>query len=362
MSKQPEQQVVTKKTMDDFFAQANVKDRIMQALGEKANLTEFLSNVTIEILKNDDLKKCTFESILQCAIDSANFGLIPNKQLGHAYLIPYQNWKQKTWECQLQFGYKGYIKKMSDAGISVEVELVTKEELEQGRFEEMRGSQTYIVHRPIRSGIRNGENIVLGYAIARKAGSSDRMAVMSLDEIYAVAESEVYDKTAQKKVRSLKGVWSKQDRETDLGEMCKKTLIRRLVKICEIDVVQLMAAREYEAIKNIKDVTPMANEGMTNAISNMTSDIRSIENQNSLNTLLAQAQQQIPVVKQSLTTDPIPQPVGNTDILKSEIVAAPSHEALSLGAAISPQDENHPHEEPSLPLKDSIFPGDINVN
>ncbi|MBP6986257.1 MAG: recombinase RecT [Alphaproteobacteria bacterium] len=104
---------------------------------------------------------------------------------------------------------------------------------------------------------------------------------------------------------------------------------------------------------HIRDITPAQN--ITAAIEALPIDPQA---QASLNDLLERAK---PVVKEPLTPDPIPQPVGNPDILKSDIVAAPSHEAFSLDAAISPQVE-HPHEEPPLPLNDSIFPGDINVN
>jgi phage recombination protein Bet len=121
---------------------------------------------------------------------------------------------------------------------------------------------------------------------------------------------------------------------------------------------------DEDEAQRMVDVSPShqarPNAGFNKAIM----DAENNQEQQSLNDLLAKAQQ-TPAVKQSLTPDQTTQPivithVGITDTQESEIVAAPSH-ALSLDAAISPQVE-HPHEEPSLPLKDSIFPGDINVN
>lgn len=240
------------KTISSYLKQSSVKNRLTEALGKKANVEEFLSNVLVEIGKNEKLQACTFESVLQCAIDSANFGLIPNKQLGHAYLIPYENstkvgnkWFKKM-ECQLQIGYKGYIKKFAENGVTVDVELVTKREVLEGRFKETRGSNPYIFHEPIREGVRGRDDIALAYAIARRAGFADTIAVMGIDEILEVAKTEFYDQDLKTKVRELKGVWKDGKRDTDFGQMCIKTAIRRLSKLTDIDVVTRMSSYEGE--------------------------------------------------------------------------------------------------------------------
>ena len=242
-----------------------VRERIEQALGKKANIEEFLSNTAIEIGKNPKLSECTWESVLQCAIDSANFGLIPNKQLGHAYLIPYENSYQsngawlKRMECQLQIGYKGYIKKFAEYGMNVEVELVTHQEIKDGRFEEVRGSKSYILHKPIRSGIRSEADIALAYAIGRCEGRHDIIAAMSIEEIKEAAKTKAYDKDERKMISKLKGAWTNGERETDFGEMCKKTIIRRLVKISDVDVVNRISSYEGERDGNFKEVIPKNN-------------------------------------------------------------------------------------------------------
>jgi len=253
----------------EYLKGPKIKERIQQALGNKANIEEFLSNILVEIGKNTKLMQCTFDSILQCAIDSANFGLIPNKQLGHAYLIPYENsykdesgkW-QKRMECQLQIGYKGYIKKFSEYGMNIEVELVTTEEEENGRFEESRGSNPYIKHMPLRKGIRTEKNIYCCYAIGRCDGRKDIMAVMSLDDIKEAAKTEQWNSDTRQKEKSLKGAWVNNARETDFGEMCKKTLIRRLSKISDIDVVNKISSYEGERDDKFINVTPRDNSAL----------------------------------------------------------------------------------------------------
>lgn len=257
-------------TISSYLSSNKIKARLAQALGKKANIEEFLSNVLIEIGRSDDLKACSYDSILQCAIDSANFGLVPNKTLGHAWLIPYNNYnkatKKSTKEAQLQIGYKGYIKKFLENGMNVEVETVTNEEIEKSCFEEIRGSDPKITHKPIRTEMRTEENIALAYAIGRKKGFEDIIEVMGVEDIKEAAKQEFYDTSAKKKVRQLKGAWISKDRLTDFGEMCRKTVLRRLAKFSGIDVVQKMSSYEGERDKVLKDVTPRDNSDIQEAL------------------------------------------------------------------------------------------------
>lgn len=241
--------IINNQSVITYFKKDSVKNRIANALSSKVNIDEFMSNLLIEINKNPDLKECTTESIFQCALDSANFGLVPNKQLGHVWLIPYKKWDPDKEiyikEAQLQIGYKGYIKKLFENNIVIETELVTHNEVEKGFFQETRGSTSKIIHNPIRTGIRDKNSIALVYAIARKVNMPDIIEVMSIEEIQEAAKTEVYDKNTKKRYKSLKGSWLSL-RITDFGEMCKKTVIKRLQKRCGVNVAQQMVAYEGE--------------------------------------------------------------------------------------------------------------------
>jgi len=270
----------TKSVMERLNAEG-VKERISKAIGEKFAIEEFMSSISLELARNPSLLACSYESILQCAIDSAAFGLIPNKQLGHVWLIPYKN------QCTLQFGYKGYLKKFSEYGGTVEVECVTNQEVNEDRFLETRGTHTTIAHRPIRSGLRKKEDIALAYAILRHNNMPDVIVVMSVEEIIEVAATEIYDKELRKKVRRLKGVWNSAERETDFGEMCKKTLIRRLAKLSSIDVVNHMSSYEGERDGVIIDAKPIIKE-----INNLKTSIENRDKESQLiNEIINQAQE-----------------------------------------------------------------------
>lgn len=258
----------TKLTIIDRLNEQTIKNEIAKALvASKINPDEFLNNMLFDIQRNPALMECTLESILECAKDAAAFGLVPNKQLGHAYLVPYNNYdrrtKQTRKECTLQIGYKGYLKKLAEYGASIEVETVTIEEVEAGKFEEIRGSETKIIHKPIRKGMRTRENIALAYAIIKAPNVQDVVTVMTIEEIEEIAKVEVWDQAQGKKVTKQKGVWASTDRATDFGEMAKKTVIRRAIKVSNIDIVQKMNSYEGEnegrILKNVTDTSTNPN-------------------------------------------------------------------------------------------------------
>jgi recombination protein RecT len=252
----PEQVPTTEKNdvrLSDFLYSEKVMDTIRRQISDNVDIKGFLSNAIMDISKDKLLQQCTRASILQCAIDAMNFGLVPNKVGGQAYLIPYKN--KGVYECTLMIGYKGYIKKFADNNMTVELELVTHEEIEGGFFKEVRGSNPSIYHSPIRRGIKTPDNIALGYVIGRKEGRRDVLAVMSFDEIMEAGKCQVWENN--QRVSKHKGVWLNGARSTDFAEMCKKTLVRRLGKLCDIDIINRMSS--YEGTREdryYKNITP----------------------------------------------------------------------------------------------------------
>ena len=61
------------------------------------------------------LAQCTPASLVGAVMNCAVLGLEPNL-MGHAYLVPYWNNKQRSYECQFQIGYKGYLELIRRTG------------------------------------------------------------------------------------------------------------------------------------------------------------------------------------------------------------------------------------------------------
>lgn len=101
---QPQQQP---DTMTVFLNRMDIQSNIEQALG-KENKQRFITGVISAVNTNTQLAKCTKKSIFSGALLGESLKLSPSPQLGHYYLVPFNDKNQGT-VAQFQLGYKGYI-------------------------------------------------------------------------------------------------------------------------------------------------------------------------------------------------------------------------------------------------------------
>lgn len=90
-----------------YLNSAAVIENIGQALGE-TNRQRFITGVISAVNNNAQLQECTNQSILSGALLGETLKLSPSPQLGHYYLVPFND-KEKGKVAQFQLGYKGYI-------------------------------------------------------------------------------------------------------------------------------------------------------------------------------------------------------------------------------------------------------------
>lgn len=90
-----------------FLNSMAVVANIDQALG-KDNRQRFITGVISAVNNNEALRECTNQSILSGALLGESLKLSPSPQLGHYYLVPFND-KNKGKVAQFQLGYKGYI-------------------------------------------------------------------------------------------------------------------------------------------------------------------------------------------------------------------------------------------------------------
>ena len=100
---QPQQQ----DTMTSFLNRIDVQDNIDQVLG-KDNKQRFITGVISAVNTNAALAECTKKSIFSGALLGESLKLSPSPQLGHYYLVPFND-KNQGKVAQFQLGYKGYI-------------------------------------------------------------------------------------------------------------------------------------------------------------------------------------------------------------------------------------------------------------
>jgi recombination protein RecT len=178
----------------------------------------FARIVLTEFRKTPRLLLCTPESFLGALFQTAQLGLEPGGQLGHAFLIPYENSKltrdrgELTLECQLQIGYKGFVELGGRRGII----LRSREVRENDEIAFDLGSNEYL-HHTWKMGTPRGDVIGFWGKVVMPDGKVT-FTVMEIPEIDA-------RKQRSSAVRSgRKTPW-----DTDYDAMARKTVIRAMV-------------------------------------------------------------------------------------------------------------------------------------
>ena len=222
------------KTIFDVI-QAGAK-QFATALPKHVNSERFVRIAITTIRQNPKLAKCSQESLLGALMVSAQLGLEPGT-LGQCYLIPFENKKAGTVECQFQIGYKGLIELLRRSGQLSDIYSYTVYENDDFNIEY--GLSRTLTHKP--NFDERGE-IKGFYAVAILKDGAKAFEYMTKEEI--VKHEEKYRKGSYKN-----DVWNK-----NFEEMAQKTVVKKLLKWLPVSVEFLeMAAKDEKSFKVIDD-------------------------------------------------------------------------------------------------------------
>lgn len=90
-----------------YLTQDAVKNQINSVIGGRDG-QKFIASIVSAVNTNPALSECTNQSILSAALLGESLKLSPSPQLGHYYMVPFNDSK-KGKVAQFQLGYKGYI-------------------------------------------------------------------------------------------------------------------------------------------------------------------------------------------------------------------------------------------------------------
>lgn len=82
---------------------------INNTLKDPARARQFVAAITSAVANNPMLQDCDPATILAGALLGESLNLSPSPQLGHYYLVPFNNTKKGCKDAQFQMGYKGYL-------------------------------------------------------------------------------------------------------------------------------------------------------------------------------------------------------------------------------------------------------------
>ena len=221
------------KTIFDVI-QAGAK-QFATALPKHINSERFVRIAITTIRQNPKLAKCNQESLLGALMVSAQLGLEPGT-LGQCYLIPFENKRTGTVECQFQIGYKGLIELLRRSGQLSDIYSYTVYENDDFNIEY--GLSRTLTHKP--NFDERGE-IKGFYAVAILKDGTKAFEYMTKEEI--VKHEEKYRKGSYKN-----DVWNK-----NFEEMAQKTVVKKMLKWLPVSVEFLEIANKDEKSFKVAD-------------------------------------------------------------------------------------------------------------
>jgi recombination protein RecT len=197
-------------------------DKQAAALPKHFNKARFVQNC-MTVVQENDFSKCDARSVVRTLLKGAFLGLdFFNKE---CYAIPYGN------KVQFQTDYKGEIKLCKKYSINPIKDIYAKIVREGDYFEEeIRLGQQYINYKPLP--FNNGA-IIGAFAVCLFKDGSMIYDTMSTEEIEATRKN--YSKMPNGQA------W-----KNSTGEMYKKTVLRRLCKLIELDFETLEQKQIFE--------------------------------------------------------------------------------------------------------------------
>lgn len=212
-------------TLLGMIRQPNFQKQMALAMPKSMTPDRLTRIVMTECRKTPALLKCAPESFYGAVLQCAALGLEPGSALGHCYLLPFGNGKDKQGRpnAQLIIGYRGMIDLARRSGQIVSLQAYCVHE--QDTFNYKLGLDPDIEHIP--ASVADRGKVTHVYAVAKLKGGGVQFEVMSRAEIEKV-------RTSSKAGNS--GPWF-----SHWEEMAKKTVIRRLFKYLPVSIEAVRA-------------------------------------------------------------------------------------------------------------------------
>ena len=210
-----------------------VKNQINNVIGGK-NGTRFISSVVSAVNANPALQECTNQSILAGALLGESLNLSPSPQLGHYYLVPFND-REKGKVAQFQLGYKGYIQLAIRSGQYKKLNVLAIKEGELIRFDPLNEE---IEVKLIEDEEVREQATTIGYYAFFEYTNGFRKAMY-----WSKKKMEAHALKYSKGYQAKKGYtfWEK-----DFDGMAFKTMLRQLISKWGIMSIDLMTAMDSD--------------------------------------------------------------------------------------------------------------------
>lgn len=215
-----------------------VKQQINSVIGGKDG-QRFISAIVSAVNTTPALQECTNQSILSGALLGESLKLSPSPQLGHYYLVPYND-KEKGNVAQFQLGYKGYIQLAIRSGQYKKINVIAVKEGELEYFDPL--NEEIKINLMIDKWDEREAAPTIGYYAMFELVNGFRKAIYwskAQMESHAIKYSPGYKKDREKGWNYT--FWSK-----DFDGMAYKTMLRQLISKWGIMSIEMISGMDAD--------------------------------------------------------------------------------------------------------------------
>jgi recombination protein RecT len=207
-----------------------VKNQINNVIGGK-NGQRFISSIISAVQTNPALQECSNSSILSSALLGESLKLSPSPQLGHYYLVPFNDSKRGCKVAQFQMGYKGLLQLAIRSGQYKTINVVAIKEGELVKFDPLNEE---IEVNLIEDELVRENTPTVGYYASFTYLNGFRKAIY-----WSRAKMEAHALKYSKGYKAKKGYtfWEK-----DFDAMAFKTMLRQLISKWGIMSIDMQTA------------------------------------------------------------------------------------------------------------------------
>lgn len=240
-------------TFSAFLSQDAIKRKINEMVGGKEG-QKFITSILSVVSNNPAIAECEKSTILSSALLGEALKLSPSPQLGHYYIVPFNNAKKGIKEAQFQLGYKGYIQLAIRSGQYKNINVVSIKKGELISYNPLTEElETKFIDD---DEIREQTETIGYYAMFELINGFKKSIYWSKKKMLAHAKKYSQGFLNDLKKNTKYTFWSK-----DFDGMAFKTLLRQLISKWGIMSIELQSAFE-------KDMGVIRDDGKVDYVDN----------------------------------------------------------------------------------------------
>lgn len=238
---------------------------LSKVAASKVTASQLIKIALNAAMRNSTLLQCDARSIVRAVMQGAELGLVPGSALNQAYLVPFKNKSNGTWEAQLIISAQGLAELAYRSGMvtSITVECVYRGDV----FEFEQGLNPKLRHIPAGE-TDDPKDITHAYTVVTLKDGAQVFKVMTRSQI-----DRIMKKSPSVKSGSM-SPWT-----TDYEEMARKTVAKNAFKYVpkSIEVAKAAALDSAQQSEDWSDVEFEIPEAMPDLPEEIPSAVQALE-------------------------------------------------------------------------------------